>query len=89
MHLKRNIGATKAPRPVATPTSPLPVRSEPAIESSPDSLPSPKSSTENTSPFTNVPVETSAKLAALEASGSSGYDLVLSTLVLFSGAFFT
>ncbi|KAI8564308.1 hypothetical protein RHMOL_Rhmol03G0171000 [Rhododendron molle] len=81
MHLKRNIGATKAPRPVATPTSPLPVRSEPVIESSPDSLPSPKSSTENTSPFTNVPVETSAKLAALEASGSSGYDLVLSTLV--------
>ncbi|XP_058207339.1 uncharacterized protein LOC131320612 [Rhododendron vialii] len=80
MHLKRNIGATKAPRPVSTPTSPL-HRSEPVIESSPDSPPSPKSSTENASPFTNVPVETSAKLAALEASGSSGYDLVLSTLV--------
>lgn len=83
MHLKRNIGATKSLHPVASPTSPLPVRSESTTEASPPSTEPPKSSTEKISPFTNVPVENSAKLAALEASGSSRYELVLSTTVLF------
>lgn len=81
MHLKRNIGATKSLHPVASPTSPLPVHCESTTEASPPSTEPPKSSTEKISPFTNVPVENSAKLAALEASGSSGYELVLSTTV--------
>ncbi|XAR65987.1 hypothetical protein NMG60_11012018 [Bertholletia excelsa] len=82
MHLKRNIGATKFPTPVVSPTSP-PIPSEPMIESTPASSPPtpPKPSTEKVSPFTNVPMEKSAKLAALEASGSSGYVLVSSPTV--------
>ncbi|KAA8534016.1 hypothetical protein F0562_031533 [Nyssa sinensis] len=46
----------------------------------PPSLP-PKSSPEKISPFTNVSLEKSAKLAALEASGSRGYVLVSSPTV--------
>ncbi|KAL6980768.1 hypothetical protein U1Q18_022406 [Sarracenia purpurea var. burkii] len=83
MHLKRNVGASKAPIPIVSPTSAPPVPGEPMIDSSPASTPSPppKSSEEKISPFTNVSLEKSAKLAALEASGSSGYVLVSSPTV--------
>lgn len=80
MHLKRNI---EAPVSVAYPVTPQPVPSKPVIESSPAApAPSPpKSSSGKINPFTNVPVEKSRKLAALEASGASGYVLVASPTV--------
>ncbi|KAA8539529.1 hypothetical protein F0562_026221 [Nyssa sinensis] len=83
MHLKRNVGATKAPMPVISSVTPPPILAKSTIESAPAALPSspPKTSTEKINPFTNVPVEKSAKLAALEASGSSGYVLVSSPIV--------
>ncbi|KAL7229230.1 hypothetical protein ACSBR2_007850 [Camellia fascicularis] len=83
MHLKRNIGAANAPMPVVSPTTPPPIPSKPMIESAAASPPTPppKSSTEKISPFTNVSVEKSTKLAALEASGASGYVLMSSPTV--------
>ncbi|KAI8030166.1 Biotin carboxyl carrier protein of acetyl-CoA carboxylase [Camellia lanceoleosa] len=83
MHLKRNIGAAHAPLPVVSPTTPPPIPSKPMIESAAASPPTPppKSSTEKISPFTNVSVEKSTKLAALEASGASGYVLMSSPTV--------
>ncbi|THG10597.1 hypothetical protein TEA_012344 [Camellia sinensis var. sinensis] len=80
MHLKRNIGAAHAPLPVVSPTTPPPIPSKPMIESAAASPPTPlpKSSTEKISPFSNVSVEKSSKLAALEASGASGYVLMSS-----------
>ncbi|XP_057475925.1 uncharacterized protein LOC130763917 [Actinidia eriantha] len=80
MHLKRNVGVTESPMPVASPPPPPP----PPLESSPTSSTPPtlpRSSTEKNNPFTNVSVRISAKLAALEASGTSGYVLVLSKTV--------
>ncbi|KAK1377909.1 Biotin/lipoyl attachment [Heracleum sosnowskyi] len=79
MHLKRNIEAPVAVAPVA----PAPVPTAPKAESTPASLaPSPpKTSPGKTNPFTNIPVEKSRKLAALEASGASGYVLVASPTV--------
>lgn len=84
MHLKRNI---EAPIAVAYPVTPPPVPSKPIIESSPAApAPSPpKTSSEKINPFTNVPVEKSRKLAALEASGASGYVLVASPTVCVVG----
>ncbi|CAK9160618.1 unnamed protein product [Ilex paraguariensis] len=83
MHMKRNIGAITAPTPVVSPTMPPPIPSKPMIESAAAAPPlsPPKSSTQKISPFTNVAVENSAKLAALEASGSNGYVLVSSPIV--------
>ncbi|KAL7214707.1 hypothetical protein ACSBR1_026983 [Camellia fascicularis] len=83
MHLKRNIAPTVVPMPVVSPTTPPPISNKLMIESVPASpiSPPPKSSTEKISPFTNVPAEKSSKLAALEASGASGYVLVLSSIV--------
>ncbi|KAK3014096.1 hypothetical protein RJ639_009501 [Escallonia herrerae] len=80
MHLKRNI---EAPVPVVSHAAPPPIPSKPIVESGPAAPPpsSPKSSPGKSSPFTNVPVEKSAKLAALEASGASGYVLVSSPTV--------
>ncbi|GFZ15077.1 biotin/lipoyl attachment domain-containing protein [Actinidia rufa] len=76
MHLKRNVGVTESPMPVASP--PPPLESSPASSTPPTP---PRSSTEKNNPFTNVSVRISAKLAALEASGTSGYVLVLSKMV--------
>ncbi|XP_028093572.1 uncharacterized protein LOC114293660 isoform X1 [Camellia sinensis] len=83
MHLKRNIAPTVVPMPVVSPATPPPISNKLMIESVPASpiSPLPKSSTEKISLFTNVPAEKSSKLAALEASGASGYVLVLSSIV--------
>ena len=80
MHLKRNIQPPIAPAPVESPTVAPPIPSEPMNQSVPPPAP-PKPSTEKMSPFTNVPAEKSAKLAALEASGASGYVLAASPTV--------
>ncbi|KAJ9545826.1 hypothetical protein OSB04_025533 [Centaurea solstitialis] len=77
MHLKRNIKSAEAFIPVASPTEAPPIPSKPMNESAPAAQPSPpKPSSQKTNPFTNVPVEKSKKLAALEASGATGYVLV-------------
>lgn len=79
MHLKRNIGATKVPMSGISPTTPPPIPTEPMVESAPVTpLPSPPKAS---SPFTNVPVEKSSKLAALEASGSHAFVVVSSPTV--------
>lgn len=72
MHVKRNIKSAEPFIPVASPIEAPPIPSKPMTESAPAiPPPSPKAT-----PFTNVPVEKSKKLAALEASGASGYVLV-------------
>ncbi|KAJ7959584.1 biotin carboxyl carrier protein of acetyl-CoA carboxylase [Quillaja saponaria] len=84
MHLKRNIGATVAPMSSISPTSPPAIPSEPMVKSATDAPPpsSPaKSSPGKISPFINVPLEKSSKLAALEASGSNAHVLVSSSTV--------
>nr|XP_043615556.1 biotin carboxyl carrier protein of acetyl-CoA carboxylase-like [Erigeron canadensis] len=75
MHLKRNIKSAEPIMPVASPTEAPPIPSKPMNESTPVTASSPPTS-QKTTPFTNVPVEKSRKLAALEASGASGYVLV-------------
>ncbi|KAK9070443.1 hypothetical protein SSX86_010845 [Deinandra increscens subsp. villosa] len=72
MHVKRNIISAEAIMPAASPTEATPIPSKPMTNSAPSTSPPPQ----NTTPFANVPVETSKKLAALEASGASGYVLV-------------
>ncbi|XP_038886728.1 biotin carboxyl carrier protein of acetyl-CoA carboxylase [Benincasa hispida] len=81
MHLKRNIGVVRAPLSAISPTVPPPIPSKPMVESAPTLPAPPKPSSEKTTPFTNVPLEKSSKLAALEASGSKGYVLVSSPTV--------
>ncbi|KAI3458485.1 hypothetical protein Pfo_015148 [Paulownia fortunei] len=82
IHMKRNIDGPTIPAPVVSQTTIPPVPSKPANEStSAVPPPPPKSSAEKVSPFTNVSVEKAAKLAALEASGSSGYVIVSSPTV--------
>lgn len=83
MHLKRNIGAAKAPLSNISPTTPPPIPTEPMVESLPDSPPPspPKSSPEKTNPFKNVSHEKSPKLEALEASGIKAYVVVSSPTV--------
>ncbi|KAJ7963908.1 Biotin carboxyl carrier protein of acetyl-CoA carboxylase [Quillaja saponaria] len=83
MHLKRNVGATIAPMSSISPTTPPPIPTEPMVKSAADALPPspPKSSPEKSSPFINIPLEKSSKLAALEASGSYAYVLVSSPTV--------
>ncbi|KAB5544411.1 hypothetical protein DKX38_012523 [Salix brachista] len=81
MHLKRNVGAAKAPLISSTPPPPIPT---PPMEISAVVSPSPspsKSSVDKSTPFTNVSFGKSSKLAALEASGASGYVLVASPTV--------
>nr|GMD52992.1 biotin carboxyl carrier protein of acetyl-CoA carboxylase-like isoform X1 [Ipomoea batatas] len=81
MHLLRKIEAAAGPAPVVSPTPP-PSPNQPAVDSLPAaSSVSPSKPSEKSSPFINVSTEKSAKLAALEASGSSGYVLVLSQAV--------
>ncbi|KAH7510533.1 hypothetical protein FEM48_ZijujUnG0118500 [Ziziphus jujuba var. spinosa] len=83
MHLKRNVGATTTPLSSISPTTPPPIPSKPMVESTPAAPPPspPKSSSEKTSPFKNVASQKISKLAALEASGTSGYILVSSPTV--------
>ncbi|CAI9091795.1 OLC1v1026911C1 [Oldenlandia corymbosa var. corymbosa] len=83
MHMKRNVELPKAPAHVESPTVAPPIPSEPMNELAPVAAPppAPPKPTEKVSPFTNIPAERSAKLAALEASGSSGYVLVSSPTV--------
>jgi biotin carboxyl carrier protein len=82
MHLKRNIESPVSVASYAA-TSPPPVPSKPLSESV-SSTPSeslPKSSSSNINPFSDLPVPKPPKLAALEASGATGYLLVNSTSV--------
>lgn len=82
IHMKRNIDGPVIPAPVVHQTTAPPVPSKPAELTAAVSPPSPsKSSKEKVGPFTNVSVEKAAKLAALEASGSSGYVIVSSPTV--------
>lgn len=83
MHLKRNVGATKAPLSSLPPTTPPPIPTKPMDVSAPVAAPStpPKPSEEKASPFANVSFGKSPKLAALEASGSNDYVLVSSPTV--------
>lgn len=78
MHLKRNI---EAPVSLAYLVTPPPSPSTSVIESFPPTPSPPKSSLEKINPFTNIQIENSKKLAALEASGASGYVLVASPTV--------
>ncbi|KAK4800570.1 hypothetical protein SAY86_021057 [Trapa natans] len=84
MHLKRNVGTAKAPISVVSPSVPPPIPSEP-MDQSGSSIPPPaapaKPSPAKASPFNNVSFEKSSRLAALEASGASGYVLVSSPTV--------
>ncbi|KAJ6718119.1 hypothetical protein OIU79_006113 [Salix purpurea] len=82
MHLKRNIGVAKPSFTSSTPPPP-PIPSPPMeVSAAVSPAPSPsKSSVEKTTPFTNVSFRNSSKLAALEASGASGYVLVASPTV--------
>ncbi|CAK7325936.1 unnamed protein product [Dovyalis caffra] len=83
MHLKRNVGAAKAPLTSSTPAPPIPtppMEVSATVSTAPAPSPS-KSSVEKSTPFTNVSFGKSSKLAALEASGASGYVLVASPTV--------
>lgn len=80
MHLKRNIGATSAPVSVSAPAVSPPIPSEPMNQSAPTKSPPEKSSAEG-STFANLSTVKPPKLAALEASGSSGYKLIPSPTV--------
>ncbi|CAN6705316.1 unnamed protein product [Malus baccata var. baccata] len=81
MHLKRNIAVTSAPVPSISPATPPPIPSKP-MDSTPAPPPaSPPKTSEKTTPFTNVSVDKLSRLAALEASGAKGYDLVSSPTV--------
>ncbi|KAK4403432.1 hypothetical protein Sango_0711800 [Sesamum angolense] len=82
IHMKRNIDGPPVPAPVVPQTTAPPVPSKPANASAPAAPPSPpKSSLEKVSPFTNVSIEKVAKLAAIEASGATGYVIVSSPTV--------
>ncbi|KAI3793253.1 hypothetical protein L1987_35869 [Smallanthus sonchifolius] len=74
MHLKRNIKSAEAPMIVASPTEPPPIPSKPMTESA--TVDSSSSRKASASPFTDASFKKSKKLAALEASGASGYVLV-------------
>ncbi|XP_071732263.1 uncharacterized protein [Rutidosis leptorrhynchoides] len=74
MHLKRSIKSTGPIISIVSPTEAPPIPSKPMNESAPATSASPPSS--KTTPFTNIPMEKSKKLAALEASGAGGYVLV-------------
>ncbi|KAL7107572.1 hypothetical protein ACP275_06G063200 [Erythranthe tilingii] len=82
LHMKRNIDGPAISAPVVSQTTVPSLPSKPANELSPSAPPPPsKSSAEKVNPFANVSVEKAAKLAALDASGSSGYVIVSSPTV--------
>lgn len=83
MHMKRNIEAAIPPPPVESPIVAPPIPGEPmnsstAIVAPPSSA---KPTSEKVSPFINIAAEKTAKLAALEASGATGYVIVSSPTV--------
>ncbi|KAL3650320.1 hypothetical protein CASFOL_006723 [Castilleja foliolosa] len=78
MHMKRNIDGPAIPAPVAYQPAAPPVPNEQTPVAPP---PPPKSSSEKVTPFKNVSPQKAAKLAALEASRSSGYVTILSPTV--------
>ncbi|CAK8566431.1 unnamed protein product [Lathyrus sativus] len=83
MHLKRNIGAAKAPLSNISSTIPPPIPSKPMDETAPATpqpLP-PTSSPEKNNPFATVSPQKSSKLTALEASGTSTYELISAPMV--------
>ncbi|KAI0530865.1 hypothetical protein KFK09_000413 [Dendrobium nobile] len=88
MHLKRDVGSTNTSvstaLPIFSPSTAPPIPSMPMSESNPApqsaALP-PKPSLAPSSPFAYVSSVKESKLAALEASGSSGYALVSSPTV--------
>lgn len=83
MHLKRNVGATKAPLSNISPTTAPPIPTVPMNESvaaTPPPSP-PKPAAEKVTPFKNINVGKSSKLAALEASESNNYVLIPSPIV--------
>ena len=75
MHLKRNINSAEAPVLFASPTEAPPIPSKPMSDSAPAAAPS-SSVKAKENPFVNDSVKKSRKLAALEASGATGYVLV-------------
>ncbi|KAK4433374.1 hypothetical protein Salat_1099700 [Sesamum alatum] len=82
VHMKRKIDGPTIPAPVVSQITAPPVPSKPTNELTPAvPPPQPKKSAEKVSPFTNVSAEKAAKLAALEASGSSSYVIVSSPTV--------
>ncbi|CAL1374807.1 unnamed protein product [Linum trigynum] len=81
MHLKRNIGVTHAPLSNISPTVPPPIPSKPMDVAAPAALPAPTPPPKKSNPFTNVSFGKSPRLAALEASGASGFVLVASPTV--------
>ncbi|KAL6503780.1 hypothetical protein OROGR_025703 [Orobanche gracilis] len=80
IHMTRKIDGPVITAPVISQATAPSVPSKPANEPT-FIAPPPKSSAEKVSPFTNVPVEKAAKLASLEASGFSGYVIILSPSV--------
>ncbi|KAK8487294.1 hypothetical protein V6N11_012797 [Hibiscus sabdariffa] len=85
IHLKRNVGATKAPMSIISPTTAPPIPSEPMNETAAANSPlppsPPKPSPEKPTPFKNGAFGKSRKLAALKASRSSNYVQVPSPIV--------
>lgn len=88
MHLKRDIGSTKTSvstaLPIVSPSTAPPIPSMPMSDSNPALQPAalpPKPSSAPNSPFAYVSSVKESKLAALEASGSSGYAIVSSPTV--------
>ncbi|XP_050210674.1 uncharacterized protein LOC126660981 isoform X2 [Mercurialis annua] len=83
MHLRRSVGATQAPLSNISPIEPPPIPSKPMDLPAPalPPPPPPKPSSEKACPFTNNSFGRSPKLAALEASGATGYVLVASPTV--------
>ncbi|KAL3834795.1 hypothetical protein ACJIZ3_009531 [Penstemon smallii] len=82
IHMKRKIDSPPIAAPIVPQITAPSVPSKPVIESTSAAPPSPpKSSAEKVSPFTNVSVEKASKLAALEASASTGYVIVSSPTV--------
>ncbi|KAJ0705194.1 putative biotin/lipoyl attachment [Helianthus annuus] len=74
MYLKRNIQSAEAEAPtlVVSPTEAPPIPSKPMTGSTPADSPA-SSGNANANPFKNASFKKSNKLAALEASGASGY----------------
>ncbi|ERM95565.1 hypothetical protein AMTR_s00023p00073640 [Amborella trichopoda] len=84
MHLRRNIGNTKAPAPspIVSPSTPPPVPTKPMVESAPATAPSvtQKAPPVASSPFSNVSAKAS-KLASLDSDGANAYVIVASPTV--------
>uniref|UniRef100_A0A7N0TI84 Lipoyl-binding domain-containing protein n=1 Tax=Kalanchoe fedtschenkoi TaxID=63787 RepID=A0A7N0TI84_KALFE len=76
MQLKRNLVPAEVPPPVVSPSAPVAAEPKTVPPSAPPKAPSAKSSA-----FVNIPKEKSAKLVALESSGTAGYVLVSSPTV--------